>query len=261
MSISPRTLARVATAVALVGLLAGSADAKPKKDDDNVVIVSGNNTDGWAIVESEPYTTEFAFEDGPSVLGQGSLSVPAIDGDDLDKFIAYFDFGGATPVADFEQFTIDFQVIDESADTRFQQFYVNVGTIDGGDPNETFYDCRYDVVASAGSEAGFTTLVVDGSAPLAMDDSTPGGCAATLGDASGVINYFSVNIGDTSANDAGVGGYLDNATFTVDGATTVYDFESSSRPESADDCKNGGFADFGFRNQGQCVSSVQSNRG
>jgi hypothetical protein len=32
-------------------------------------------------------------------------------------------------------------------------------------------------------------------------------------------------------------------------------------PTSKDDCKNGGWQQFGFRNQGQCVSSVVSNRG
>jgi hypothetical protein len=30
-------------------------------------------------------------------------------------------------------------------------------------------------------------------------------------------------------------------------------------PESKEDCKNGGFADFGFDNQGQCIASVVAN--
>jgi hypothetical protein len=31
-------------------------------------------------------------------------------------------------------------------------------------------------------------------------------------------------------------------------------------PSTADDCKNGGWRDFGFRNQGQCVSAMASGR-
>ena len=33
------------------------------------------------------------------------------------------------------------------------------------------------------------------------------------------------------------------------------------KPETKDDCKDGGFEAYGFKNQGECVSSVQSNEG
>ena len=32
-----------------------------------------------------------------------------------------------------------------------------------------------------------------------------------------------------------------------------------TEPRNAGDCKKGGYADFGFRNQGQCIASVRSN--
>ncbi len=35
--------------------------------------------------------------------------------------------------------------------------------------------------------------------------------------------------------------------------------ESSNIPSTKDQCKNGGFSSFGFKNQGQCVSSVASS--
>ena len=35
-------------------------------------------------------------------------------------------------------------------------------------------------------------------------------------------------------------------------------FEAEAAP-TKDDCKNGGFADLNFRNQGQCIASIQAN--
>lgn len=37
------------------------------------------------------------------------------------------------------------------------------------------------------------------------------------------------------------------------------DVPPAPQPESKNDCKKGGWADFGFKNQGQCIASVQSN--
>ena len=36
-------------------------------------------------------------------------------------------------------------------------------------------------------------------------------------------------------------------------------FETAAEELTADDCKDGGFADHGFKNQGQCVASVKAN--
>ena len=46
---------------------------------------------------------------------------------------------------------------------------------------------------------------------------------------------------------------------TIDGTTTVYDFEPGS-PATKEDCKNGGFADYGFANQGQCIRFVNTGQ-
>ena len=89
-------------------------------------------------------------------------------------------------------------------------------------------------------------------------------CPATLGDlpAGSTIRVFSINVGDTSANDAGLDGYLDNVVLTGDGMSTAFDFEPALTPETKDDCKHGGWQDFNtpeFKNQGDCVSFVANN--
>lgn len=38
---------------------------------------------------------------------------------------------------------------------------------------------------------------------------------------------------------------------------TTYDFEVPL--EDKDDCKNGGHVNYGFDNQGRCISSLQAN--
>lgn len=41
---------------------------------------------------------------------------------------------------------------------------------------------------------------------------------------------------------------------------TRFKVEQPAVAETKDDCKNGGFAAFGFKNQGQCIASVQSSQ-
>ncbi|MDT7807075.1 MAG: hypothetical protein QOJ70_888 [Acidobacteriota bacterium] len=59
-------------------------------------------------------------------------------------------------------------------------------------------------------------------------------------------------------------GNADNLVISAQGRDTVkYDFELYSTPANADECKNGGWMRFNspdgrFKNQGQCVSSVNS---
>ncbi len=42
--------------------------------------------------------------------------------------------------------------------------------------------------------------------------------------------------------------------FSIDGVEILV-----AGPTSKDDCKRGGFADFGFDNQGRCIASIQAN--
>jgi hypothetical protein len=51
--------------------------------------------------------------------------------------------------------------------------------------------------------------------------------------------------------------YFDNLTTTFAPAVTVH---TPNGPTTPDECKNGGWAQFGFRNQGQCVSFVETGK-
>ena len=46
---------------------------------------------------------------------------------------------------------------------------------------------------------------------------------------------------------------------TISGGTTTYDFESN--PTDKGDCKKGGYADFSFKNQGQCIAWLNNPKG
>jgi hypothetical protein len=56
-------------------------------------------------------------------------------------------------------------------------------------------------------------------------------------------------------------GNVDGLTITIDGETTTYDFEPKVEPvdpTSIQDCQQGGWEAFGFRNQGQCIRFVNT---
>jgi hypothetical protein len=71
------------------------------------------------------------------------------------------------------------------------------------------------------------------------------------------IRVFALNVGDTSANDLGLDGYLDNVVVDIDNGVTISNFDPILTPTNKDECKKGGWATFNtpaFPNQGQCVA-------
>jgi hypothetical protein len=87
-----------------------------------------------------------------------------------------------------------------------------------------------------------------------------GQCPATLAGmpAGSHVRAIALNIGDTGVSDNGLVGYYDNVRIATTSETTTYDFEAS--PPSKDACKQGGWAAYGFSNQGACVSYVQTGK-
>jgi hypothetical protein len=51
---------------------------------------------------------------------------------------------------------------------------------------------------------------------------------------------------------------LSNGTASVSGAVCTMQPPPPAQPADADDCKDGGWEDFGFRNQGQCIRFVNT---
>lgn len=237
---------------------------------DTTVTVTGNTVDtslgengdtGWWFNRDPNNVTDFEFSLDEASIGSGSLYVRPISDNPADKFIAehFLLLGDASS---WESISYDFLIAGNGDTTDADHFYLNVYTNLPGTPVDNFYECRFDYTPDNPTDLdGFAT------ATFAADDTpthvrargTDVTCPETLAelDEGSSIRMFSINVGDTSANDAGLAGYLDNVAVTVAAETTTYDFEVPLQVK--DDCKNGGYANFGFSNQGECVSSLQSN--
>jgi hypothetical protein len=245
----------ILAALASAALLVGAASATAA-----TVRVDANGVGGWAFNPDSATSTPYEFSIDYESIGAGSLHVPPITNTGgtpgrLDKFIAAQELG--TPVSDLSSISFDFMIdpTGVTGGTTYKQFYANVYTNLAG--SNTFYDCRFDYVAGSGSDTAFTTLAIaPETAATAVGDRAGDGftCPTNLADmpAGSTVRAFTLNVGDTSLNDTGVGGYLDNVVVDQSTGNTTYDFEAT--PASKGDCKNGDFAAYGFSNQGQCVS-------
>lgn len=226
------------------------------------VVVDANPDAGWAFNIDPNNFTPAGFSFGAAQIGAGSLHAdPITNGPpsgNAAKFILAYAPDGGIVIGDFGGFSIDFLIDPDGTSFDEDQFYINVYAF-MDPPNGTFYDCRFDYVADAGSTVAWTTLEVGGT-PTSVASRNGTTCPATLADmpAGGTISFVAVNIGDTSANDTGVGGYFDNAVVTIDGSSTTYDFEPN--------CKSGGWKTLtrpdgsSFKNQGQCMKYSKTGK-
>ena len=252
---STRMRSMILAVVASAALLVGAASASAATE-----TVSADGDSGWDFNPDPVNETPYEFSTEYESIGSGSLHVLPISAVPAKKFIAAKELG--TPVSDLTSLSFDFMIDPEGTvgATTYKQFYANVYV--NLPSSSTFYDCRFDYVATSGSDSSFTTVTITPSTvPTAKGDRADAfTCPATLGamPTGSTIRAFTLNVGDTSANDTGVGGYLDNVVVSQTGGSTTYDFEAT--PASKDDCKKGGWEAFGFKNQGECVSSVAANQ-
>jgi hypothetical protein len=226
-----RLFAAAVAALTLTAMFSSAATAA------GTVTVSGNTVDtslgengstGWWFARDLNNDSPYEFNSEAASIGAGSLEVLPIGPTPGDKFIAE-NFLKA-PVADLTSISYDFKIAGNGTVDDANDFYVNVyATIDN---SNFFYDCRFDYVATTGSTTAFTTATADAAAaPTAVvrrGSARIPSCPATLAGmpAGSHIRAFSINVGQTNADDAGLGAYLDNVVVTrvSDGATT-YDFD------------------------------------
>jgi len=221
---------------------------------------AGENQPGWMFDRDPANTTPFEFTTAAAKIGMGSLYVEPIGDNAPAKFIAELFL--LSDLDDLEEVSYDIRLGPESS-TRTddaEQFYMNVYTNLPGGPVDGFYDCRFDYTAKSVAAETWTTATVTPETPPDNVASRNGAqCTTTLAgmlDGS-TVRLVSLSLGDTSAGDEGLDGYFDNVVVTQSGDSVVYDLEAS--PTDKDACKKGGFADYSFKNQGQCVSYVASN--
>lgn len=282
-------LTMVAGAGVGLAMMAGAAFA------DSTVVVTGDtaageNQPGWLFNRDVSTSTPYEFNTDAASIGTGSLYVMPIGATAADKFVGE-NFVN-TPIADVNTISYDFKIGTGGDDTDEEQFYMNVYANFGESDDLKFYDCRYNVVPTVGSTAGFTTVIFDPTQAYPVTTRTGGSasphtCPAVPADMNLLspgsnIRMFALNVGDTSTSDVGLSGYLDNVVVNTDATVTTYDFEAVAPsptpspsptvepspspsptvnvPTSRDDCKRGGWMTRttaegdDFPNQGQCVS-------
>lgn len=260
-SILPRfltTFVGVLFAVALCMSLSASAVA-------STVVVMGDtaagvNQPGWMFNRDPSTATPYEFNTDQASIGAGSLYVKPIGANAADKFIAENFL--LTPVADVDSISYDFMIGSGGGESDKVHFYMNVYANFGESDPLKFYDCRYNVVPTVGSTSGFTTVTFDPTQvyPVTTRGTSPHACPPVPADmgAGATIRVFALNVGDTSTNDVGLDGYLDNVVVTTVNQVT-YDFEPTLKPADKNACKKDGWMTFNapaFTNQGQCVAWV-----
>ena len=228
---------------------------------------AGENQPGWMFNRDLTTATPYEFNTDEASIGVGSLYVEPIGANASDKFIGE-NFLNA-PIASVNSISYDFQIGSNGVTTQEEQFYMSVYANFGVSADDKFYDCRYSVIPTLGSTAGFTTVTFDPTQVYLVEqrNTSPFTCPAAPSDmdllsAGSNIRAFALNVGDTSASDLGLDGYLDNVVVNLDSGVTTYDFEPKLTPVSKDSCKNGGWMSFNspsFKNQGQCVSYTNHN--
>ncbi len=220
--------------------------------------VDANGDAGWIFNPDPSTATPYEFTTDDQSIGGGSLYVPPISATAADKFIAWLQPG--TLVSELQSLAYDFKVAGASGPTSYKQFYLNLYVDVAG--STAYYDCRFDYVPSTGSTSSWTTALFSPSSTpsnVRKGSGYAGPCPTTLGGMppGSYVAGVAINLGDTSVSDSGLAGYFDNVVLSTDSGTTVYDFEAT--PSTSDACKKGGWATYGFSNQGECVSTVKAN--
>lgn len=191
---------------------------------------AGENQPGWMFNRDSSTSTPYEFNTDEQSTGLGSLNVLPIGANASDKFVAENFL--LAPVAEINEISYDFKIGAGGSASDANQFYMNVYANFGSSSATKFYDCRYNVIPTSGSTGGFTTVTFDPnqSYPVAKSGSSPHACPsspAAMGNlsAGSTIRAFALNVGDTSASDTGLDGYLDNVVVDKVGQVTTYDFE------------------------------------
>jgi hypothetical protein len=252
------------------------------------VVVTPGNTQGWQPQTSG--TSTVTFEQGPGTppLGTGSVELsvgangggaaqlrnPNFAGAPLGNLSAlnywtYVDQDGIGGQAPYIILNVDYDGNGTSDDLLFFEPVYQTAVFCPSNPQPALLldawqqwnamgGCWWSVNNTAGAGPG--TNVKPLSVILAAQ---PNAALATTGAGTGAVRIV-----------AGFGagawenfiGNVDAFTIGFNGNNVTFNFELYSVPNHPDQCKNGGWQTFSpptgpFKNQGQCVSSVVSNRG
>lgn len=236
---------------------------------DTTIRVRGNTVDesqeengspGWWFNRDPSTSSPYEFNFDQHSIGTGSLYVLPIGANASDKFIA--ENFVWQPIADLTSIGYDFLIAGNGTTADADHFYLNVyANIDDSD---NYYDCRFDYTPADPSDLSDFATATFAATDVPTNVTRSGSariptCPATLAGmpADSHVRMFAISVGDTSANDVGLAGYLDRVRVTTTSGVTTYDFEVP--PEVKNACKDDGYLDYGFENQGECVSFLQAD--
>lgn len=191
--------------------------------------VSGDTAE-WMFNRDASTSTPYAFTSDAVKTGAGSLYVKPIGANPKDKFIA--EYFAKTAVKDFKWVKYDFKIAGNGTGADSDNFYLNVyATIDNS--NE-YYDCRFDYVPKVAAAKTRTATFNANAEPVHIQKrgSRIAECPATLKEmpAGSYVRALAINVGDTTASDQGLAGYLDNIQVRKATTTYAYDFAPLATP-------------------------------
>ncbi len=216
-----RTGIAAAAAVALTALAAPAALAATPA---TVVTVTPESLNGW-VVDPDPSTPApaYAFAAGAHTAGIGSLQFgPIAAANPSSKMIVQR--AENIPTASFG-LGFDYYIAPDATNKNPQQYYANVYTRKAGSA-ASFYDCRYDFVATTAGDGWHHVDVAGATTATAVAAKNGTTCGTSLSNLpGGTVFLVALNAGDTSASDAGIKGAFDSVAITGAAGTTTYDFE------------------------------------
>lgn len=248
-------LAQAATETAWDQDFTDDAGGWDDTDDGWYGTVTHNLGDGTATFEGDGVSGPFSFFDGArDTFGAGWIA-------EID---AYLD----PAWADGEGF--DYSVASYGTDGVHQRDFIfhvakdsDTGDLLVGGSNNTNFNVREDLETinhHVVTEAGWYTLQ-----HVARDDAGILTVDMNLLDADGTVLWTETRSDedDTIPAEVGGNGYAWFTVIDVDGGVEADNHELHlllPDPGSKDDCKKGGWADYGFANQGQCIRFVNTGQ-
>lgn len=193
------------------------------------VLIPQDNTN-WMFNRDTSTTSPYEFNSNQSSMGAGSLYILPISSNPSDKFIAenfmYEDISGLNSIS------YDYMIGAGGDVSDANHFYMNVYANFGESNPDKYYDCRYDVVPTVGSKSDFTTVAFNLSESYLVKQSgtSPRTCPTVPAEmenisSGSIVRAIALNVGDSSANDQALDGYLDNVVVDKGAEVIVYDFE------------------------------------
>lgn len=234
---------------------------------DSTVVVTPSNTQGWQEGDMREGGEVNYVNDSTSPYPDGALQLKT-DGDTASK--AQYLRQENISINDVDELSYHTKQVSGPAvaDPSFQVIVdLNGGDIEDGGFATLVYEPYWNGTITQGVWEQWDVNASDANL-WSTRNFTDGTCITVNG--AGGPPFYSLDDIRAICPDAVVLGIGVNVgTFNVnydvyaDGITlndTTYNFELTNEPTNKNDCKQGGWEDFGFRNQGQCIRFVNTGQ-